>query len=56
MTVILEKKAKRKKRISNLKVVEIKHVQVPDAEERLSRVFRILMTSFKNPENEAKGR
>ena len=50
------KATKRKKRINNLKVVEIKHVQVPDAEERLNRAFKILVSHFDNSENETKGR
>lgn len=54
-SIIIEERApKRRKRNNNLKVVEIKHVQVPDAEDRLNRVFKILMSSFDNSENEAK--
>lgn len=47
-------KVKRKKRNNTLTVVKVEYVQVPDAEERLSRVFKILMSSFENMENEAK--
>jgi len=47
-------KVKRKKRNNTLKVVEIQHVQVPDSEERLNRVFKILLSSFENMGNEAK--
>ena len=47
-------KVKRKKRNNTLKVVEVKYAQVPDAEERLNRVFKILLSSFENTQNEAK--
>ncbi len=51
------KATKRKKRISTLKVVKVEYVQVPDAEQRLSRVFKILLSSFENSGgNEAKRR
>ena len=36
---------KRKKRINELKVVEVNYVQVPDAEDRLKRVFKMLLAS-----------
>jgi len=49
-------KKKGGKRNNSLKVVKIAHAQVPDAEERLGRVFKILMSSFENMENEAKRR
>ena len=48
MAVIVKKRAKKKKRRNDLRIVEIKHVQVPDAEERRDRVFKILMASFEN--------
>jgi len=47
-------KIKRKKRNNTLKVVKVDFVQVHDAEERLKRVFKILMSSFENTQNEAK--
>ena len=47
-------KKKSGKRNNSLKVVEIQHVQVPDSGERLMRVFKILMSSFKATQNEAK--
>ena len=50
MNVIVEEKTRRKKKRNNLKVVEIRHVQAPDAEERLGRVFKILMSHFDNAE------
>ncbi|MFC2002927.1 hypothetical protein ACFLV4_03155 [Chloroflexota bacterium] len=43
-----------KKRNNTLTVVKVEYVQVPDADERLSRVFKILMSSFKDTQNEAK--
>ena len=50
-------KVKRKKRNNTLTVVEVNYVQVPDAEGRLGRVFKILLSSFENiEENEAKRR
>jgi hypothetical protein len=39
-------KVKRKKRSNTLTVVKVEHVQVPDAQERLSRVFKILLSSL----------
>jgi hypothetical protein len=39
---------RRTKRNKNLQVVEVKCVQVPDAQERLARVFKILMSNFTN--------
>lgn len=50
------KATRRKKRNVTLKVVKVEYVQVPDAKERLDRVFKILMSSFENIENEAKRR
>ena len=47
-----ENKTKRKRNIT-LTVVKVEYVQVPDARERLNRVFKILLS---NHENEAKGR
>ena len=52
----IKDKIKRKKRNNSLKVVAIAYAQVPDAKERLGRVFKILMSSFENMENEAKRR
>lgn len=56
MTVIVEEKTRKKKKRNNLKVVEIRHVQVPDAEERLNRAFKILVSRFDNSGDETKGR
>jgi hypothetical protein len=47
MTIVKVANTKRK-RGNSLRVVEVKHVQVPDAEERLARVFRILTSRFVN--------
>lgn len=44
-------KVKRKKRNNTLTVVKVEYVQVPDSEERLKRVFKILLSSFKNVEH-----
>ena len=41
---------RRTKRNNNLQVVEVKCVQVPDAQERLSRAYQILMSSFEDME------
>ena len=54
MVTKTKQKTKRGKRHNTLMVVKVEHVQVPDAEQRLGRVFKILMSSFDNPENEAK--
>lgn len=48
---------KSKKRNRTLKILKVEYVQVPDAQERLSRVFKILMSkSDDSRENEAKRR
>ena len=47
-------KTKTKRKRSTFTVAEVNYVQVPDADERLNRVFKILMSSFENiEENEA---
>ena len=46
-----KQKKRERKRNNSMKVVEIQHVQVPDMDERLSRVFKILMSSFEDKEN-----
>ena len=57
MTVTVNKKGAKKRRRNGLKVVEVRHIQVHDAEERLIRVFKILMSSFENRvENDNRGR
>ena len=57
MVTETKKKIKRKKIRNTLTVIEVKHVQVPDAEERLNRVFKILMSRFGSIEkNEANRR
>lgn len=54
MVTETKQKTKTKKKHNTLTVVKVEHVQVPDAEERLNRVFKILMSSFENTQNEAK--
>ena len=50
-------KTKTKRKSSTLTVAEVNYVQVSDANERLNRVFKILMSNFENVErNEAKRR
>ena len=56
MVTETKQKTKTRKKRNVLKVVKVEHVQVPDSEERLKRVFKILMSSFENMENEAKRR
>jgi hypothetical protein len=51
MVAETKKKIKTKRKRSTLTVAEVKHVQVPDADERLQKVFKILMSSFENMEN-----
>jgi hypothetical protein len=50
MTVKTKDIVKRKKRNNTLMIVRVEYVQVPDAEERLNRVFKILISSFDNSE------
>ena len=50
MVTTVKDKIKRKKRSNTLTVVRVEHIQVPDAEERLSRVFRILLSNFEDLE------
>lgn len=54
MVTKAEQKAKTKKKRYTLTVVKVEHVQVPDANERLSRVFNMLLSSFENAQNKAK--
>lgn len=52
-----KQKTKTKKKRNSLKVVKVEHVQVPDAEERLRKVFKVLLSNFENMgENEANRR
>lgn len=51
MVTKAEQKVKTKKKRNTLTVVKVEHVRVPDTDERLSRVFKILMSSFENMEN-----
>jgi len=45
--MVTESKAtRRKKRDITLKVIKVEYVQVPDAKDRLSRVFKILLSSL----------
>lgn len=44
------KATKRKKRNITLKVVKVEYVQVPDAQERLFKVFKILLSNLKELE------
>lgn len=51
MVTETKQKTKTKKKRNTLTVVKVDFLQVPDAVERLSRVFKILMSSFENMEN-----
>ena len=48
MVTEIKEKVKRKKRDKTLTVVKVEYAQVPDAEERLNRVFNILISSYEN--------
>ena len=50
MSIEIREEKRKKKHGNSLKVVEVKHVQVPDAEERLNKVFKILMNTVENME------
>lgn len=57
MVTETKQETKTRKKRNTLKVVKVEFVQVPDANERLNRVFKMLLSSFKNIEkNEAKRR
>ncbi len=54
MVTEVKQKTKKKNKRNTLTVVKVEYVQVPDAEDRLNRVFKILMSSYENTQNEAK--
>ena len=53
MVTKTKQKTKTRKRRITLTVVKVEYVQVPDAEERLNRVFKILLESHKDIEIKA---
>lgn len=50
MVTEAKQKTKTKKKRNTLMVVKVEYVQVPDSEERLNRVFKILLENHKDIE------
>lgn len=54
MVIKTKRKSKMRERSNTLTIAKVQRVQVPDADMRLERVFKILISTFENMENKAK--